>query len=374
MSGIAWADIYVSELGSDDTGDGSEVSPYRTITKALSSLGAETAITVGAGLYNPDAGEVFPLTVPVGVSIFGTMGDEENELDSTVIDAGGTANAFVLPQTTAEAPNTFSDLVVTGALGTAFDASAGNWPGTIDGCVIKEVANTDPSATAAALFAVSSNVTITDTTIRDINSTAPYIVRVQTSPGSLLIEDCTFQNLRCTGATNNGSCVVSVTSSNLPLTIRRSAFDNANGLMTQYDPAGSQRGAVVTGRNSFLIDACIFRNISYATCGAVVLGYNTTYTVQNSLFHNITAGNVNWYGQNVNFGVIGTHYNTSTWRNCTFDACSSVVGHTQVYGTPRLYNCSVTSVPRKPFTTGISRQFVLSTRSTCKVGHCCWQR
>lgn len=83
--------IYVSEsTGDDTTGDGRRVqSAYKTITKALTVAQSGDAIFVEAGTYQ----EVFPMTVPAGVSIRG------NGLRSTIITPTSGTNqndAFLL--------------------------------------------------------------------------------------------------------------------------------------------------------------------------------------------------------------------------------------------------------------------------------------
>lgn len=59
---------YVSILGSDTNQGNLQLSPFRTIAKALSVATAGTTIHITSGTYT----EVFPLTVPAGVSIIGT--------------------------------------------------------------------------------------------------------------------------------------------------------------------------------------------------------------------------------------------------------------------------------------------------------------
>ncbi|HUU82809.1 MAG TPA: DUF1565 domain-containing protein, partial [Phycisphaerae bacterium] len=80
--------IYVSGAGSDETGLGTQASPFRTLTKALATTPAILEVRVLPGLYDSLAGEVFPLNVPAGVSVIGTMGEVGDEFDSSVVDAG----------------------------------------------------------------------------------------------------------------------------------------------------------------------------------------------------------------------------------------------------------------------------------------------
>ena len=68
-------DLYVdAEGGDDDTGDGSEGNPYKTITKALSVIpdddGLKYTVHLAAGIYNSALGEDFPLLLD-GVNLVG---------------------------------------------------------------------------------------------------------------------------------------------------------------------------------------------------------------------------------------------------------------------------------------------------------------
>ncbi|TAJ14107.1 MAG: DUF1565 domain-containing protein, partial [Planctomycetota bacterium] len=67
------ADVYVDAgLGSDTTGDGSQTTPWRTVTHALASVsGPGMVVHVAPGLYDAALGEQFPLQIEGGVSIVG---------------------------------------------------------------------------------------------------------------------------------------------------------------------------------------------------------------------------------------------------------------------------------------------------------------
>ena len=66
-------DLYVNaSTGSNTTGDGSSVKPWKTITYALSQIiGGEHIIHVAAGTYNSALGETFPIIVKNRVSLLG---------------------------------------------------------------------------------------------------------------------------------------------------------------------------------------------------------------------------------------------------------------------------------------------------------------
>ena len=78
--------IYVNPAsGSDAPGAGTEGSPYRTIAYALRQATPGTYVQLARGSYTEASGEVFPLTVPPGVTLRG----EESEKGQTVAIIGG---------------------------------------------------------------------------------------------------------------------------------------------------------------------------------------------------------------------------------------------------------------------------------------------
>jgi hypothetical protein len=74
---IGGGTYYVSGSGDDAAGDGSESNPWRTITHAVSqAAGGAPTIMVGAGTYDVDAGEDFPIRIDeddaMGITISGS--------------------------------------------------------------------------------------------------------------------------------------------------------------------------------------------------------------------------------------------------------------------------------------------------------------
>jgi hypothetical protein len=85
-------DWYVSASGGSDSNTGHMAKPFKTITKALSVASSPQVVKVLPGLYDTAAGEVFPLTIPSGVSL---IGNESLKGTDTIIrggaDLGGTS-------------------------------------------------------------------------------------------------------------------------------------------------------------------------------------------------------------------------------------------------------------------------------------------
>ncbi len=85
-------DYYVSAIIGSNYNNGSQDSPFRTITHALGVARAGDSIKVMPGTYDLALGEIFPLVIPDSVTL---IGDEDNRgtgIDSTVIAGFGKVN------------------------------------------------------------------------------------------------------------------------------------------------------------------------------------------------------------------------------------------------------------------------------------------
>ncbi len=78
--------LYVSPATGNDSSNGSQQSPLRTITQALSLAKPNTAILLAAGTYSTQTGEQFPLIVPPNVTLQGNPNTQGKEV---VIYGGG---------------------------------------------------------------------------------------------------------------------------------------------------------------------------------------------------------------------------------------------------------------------------------------------
>ena len=65
--------IFVSATGSDTTGNGTQDSPFRSISRAVRIAQPDDVVRVGPGLYDAGSGEQFPIEVGIGVSVRGTL-------------------------------------------------------------------------------------------------------------------------------------------------------------------------------------------------------------------------------------------------------------------------------------------------------------
>ncbi|NEO71778.1 S-layer homology domain-containing protein [Moorena sp. SIO3H5] len=83
------ATLYVNPATGSDSADGSESTPFKTITKAFDSAGSGDQIQLKPGTYNTGSGETFPLKAPSGVKI---IGDEANKGKDILIEGNGLFN------------------------------------------------------------------------------------------------------------------------------------------------------------------------------------------------------------------------------------------------------------------------------------------
>ncbi|HEY5611027.1 MAG TPA: FG-GAP-like repeat-containing protein, partial [Thermoanaerobaculia bacterium] len=82
-------DYYVATTGSNTTGTGTEASPWKTITYALSQItGTGKTLHVAAGTYDTTLGETFPINIKNGVSLAGAG------IDASILDAKGTGTVL----------------------------------------------------------------------------------------------------------------------------------------------------------------------------------------------------------------------------------------------------------------------------------------
>ncbi|KPQ40709.1 MAG: Protein of unknown function (DUF1565) [Phormidium sp. OSCR] len=84
--------------GRDHPGGGSEAQPLRTLTYALRRAEANTVIFLSPGTYNRANGEVFPLRLPSGVTLYG---NPRGQGQGVMISGGGSLDSAYGSQHTA---------------------------------------------------------------------------------------------------------------------------------------------------------------------------------------------------------------------------------------------------------------------------------
>ena len=77
--------LFVNPAG-NPTGNGSEITPFKTITQALQVAGNNSVIVLATGTYSAESGETFPLMLKSGVSIQGNSPSKGRDI---IINGGG---------------------------------------------------------------------------------------------------------------------------------------------------------------------------------------------------------------------------------------------------------------------------------------------
>lgn len=82
-------DYYVDSSVGDDLNDGSKLTPFKSITHALSVVDINGSVKVNPGVYDNSNGEVFPLRVPEGVTLIGDTENRGMGATQTALNGGG---------------------------------------------------------------------------------------------------------------------------------------------------------------------------------------------------------------------------------------------------------------------------------------------
>ena len=80
------ATVYVNPSTGNDQGDGSQSSPYKTLTAACAKVESGTFIQLETGTYNSATGEQFPIMIPSGVTV---VGNESGTGSGILIEGSG---------------------------------------------------------------------------------------------------------------------------------------------------------------------------------------------------------------------------------------------------------------------------------------------
>ncbi|MBF2027355.1 MAG: DUF1565 domain-containing protein [Oscillatoriales cyanobacterium C42_A2020_001] len=90
--------LYVNPTNGDDTtADGSDLAPFKTITRALEVAQPNTTIQLAPGTYSTQTGESFPIALKPRVTL---QGNADNRGQDVVIQGGGTFASPNLPRQT----------------------------------------------------------------------------------------------------------------------------------------------------------------------------------------------------------------------------------------------------------------------------------
>jgi len=102
--------FYVNAPTGSDTNRGTQASPFKTITHAMSLSKSGSTVQVAPGTYDVANGEVFPITVPAGVLLIGDETNKGGGSTPTSIVGGGQVPASPVGTSAALLPGTGSTI------------------------------------------------------------------------------------------------------------------------------------------------------------------------------------------------------------------------------------------------------------------------
>jgi parallel beta-helix repeat protein len=172
-SSVAQQLLFVNPVVGTEQGEGSQRSPFRTITQALQAAQANTVIMLAPGTYSAETGESFPIQLKAGVTL---QGDPATRGRGIVIRGGG---SFLSPSFASQ------DVAVVGA----------------NNSVITGVTITNPNRRGYGLWIESSNPTVTNNTFSGSTHDGISVTGSSTS----LIQGNTFTQNGANGITLYGT-------------------------------------------------------------------------------------------------------------------------------------------------------------------------
>ena len=317
--------ISVSSSGSDDTGDGTDASPFRSITKALSVASGVPVVKIGAGSYSAEYGEVFPLEIPEGTILRGEGASE------TTID-GGNAGVCIVSNFAHGASCTISSIhFKDSGLQPAIVSDSTDI--SVENCsfsqTLKYSGNTE---TAGAILLFGAQKAVVEGCDFSLGSQSRHWVVQTTGTGGvddvcdLTVRNCIFED----NTVVYGLVGCSVTTIRNRYTISDCTF--SGNTVTSINKVGSRTntpgGCIVMisllvredGKaypyGELTVDRCRF--VSNRANSVIATQFTTdsaNVTIQNSLFKgNVLYNTATGYSE----GVIRTYYGVPTVANCTF--------------------------------------------------------
>jgi len=259
----ALVDIWVSTTGSDETGDGSEGNPYRTVQKGLNEASTGEVVGLKNGTYDV-ASVNWPVTAE-GITLRG-----ESRTGAILSDNDVTYPTIYISDTLpVQQTITIESLTLKDA----------NRSGSTGGSIVSSFSNGNE------LNLHIKNVLFTNNLAKE----GPAIYVSGTSPGSLVVEDSLFYGNRASGSTSKGGAV-SMANSNFPGTFINCTFE---GNVVE-GPDGYSHGGAIISSSGLTVNGCSFiNNYAYndtsgiAQGGAVYSQYNAV--IENSTFSGNTA-------------------------------------------------------------------------------------
>lgn len=303
MSGIALAtDIYVSPAGSDATGNGTTISPYRTVTRALNGISGTNTINLASGSYSASTGEAFPLTLPSNTTLTGSSG--------AVIDASGNYSSVIVLNGSDSC--TVNGISITGGFGELSYSIFGNLAGgigtiratnfTISNCSIYN----NWAGFGGGICTASGNGTITGNDIYN-NTSGTSGAGIELLNGTYTVSGNHIHS-NSSGAWAGG------------IDAYQSLVDVSKNRIESNQCTGDGGGIVLDGPTGSIYNNLIYNNSATDQAGALYV-MNTSKAP--AVFNNTLTGNSSASGIYISSGAAVSLYNNIIWSNGSSDLVGS---------------------------------------------------
>ena len=318
--------LHVSETGDDSTGDGSESSPYRSISQALSVASGIPLVKIAGGTYSASSGETFPLVLPSGAILRGAGSD------LTTIDGGNGSTCIVTNAARGEMCSVSGIHFANSGLQPPIVSEATDI--AVERCSFTQsLALSGNLETAGAMLLTGAQTALVDGCEFSLGERVRHWV-VQTAGTGGVDDICDLTVRNCTFSGNTvayGLVGCGVQTIHNRYTIQNCIF--SGNTVTSYNKVGGRSNApgacvamvsllVREGNNSYpygelTVDRCQF--VSNEANSIIVATFTTDWSninIQNSLFKD----NERYYSGPIAYfeGVIRTYYGRPTVANCTF--------------------------------------------------------
>ena len=316
--------LYVDATGDDATGDGSELQPYRSITKALSVATGIPLVVIGAGTYSAESGEAFPIAVPSGAILRGAGAA------ATTISGGNAGASLVRNAAHGEACRISGIHFADSGLAPAIDSVSTDL--VVERCSFSQSlksSGTDETAGAIRISGASST-TIDGCEFSLGSETRHWVVQTSGSGGAddildLTVRDCTFYgNTVAYGIIGCGQDSIHNRYTISDCTFEENTVTAYSRVGTRSLPGGivlmvslCDRSNANTPYGELTVDRCRFvSNTANSVIGVHFSTDRANVFVRNSLFKENAMYNTTGTGHLE--GVVRTYYSVPTVANCTF--------------------------------------------------------
>jgi len=333
--------IVSASVGNDATSNPT-CTPFKTITKALSTVGAGALVWVAPGTYDAALGETFPIAIPPGVTLWGDQPNKGLGTVQTVVSGLGAGTE----------KSTFTSSG-TGAAITGFKLdypySVATWAITADGSTLLVQANTFTNHYAGVRAIDTAATSLCPTVKLNVFNTGSYGVRnfcekttidsnTFNTPSLPIDSGSSSPNITSNVINGSGQVGIQIQSGAAP-TIISNQFTHAGGYTygaIYYNSAANTAGVVRKNDFTALGSSTVAISLNCSGCKPDL---GTAADPGNNTFWKATL-KVSWTGSSATtMTAIGNSWNPPP--NCTYSiSVAGPAGSKVVWGTGAAESCA----------------------------------